>query len=269
MLESSREVFWNIPISLRTIFYAFSVISVAIFFIASWLKISIWLKGRDDPQDLVSGKSALGLIGMSLSYIFSRDCLFAKRVRERSKLRAVMLMFVYWGFIILFIGTLTVAIDYDLSLNVLKGWFYLYFSLILDIAGGLLLIGLLFFILRRLLSSKDIVISGWDDKVVLIFILIILLTGFCVEGIRLARFNPPLMDLSPVGAVFSVIFRNFISDQFSLESLYRIFWIFHALFALSFIIYIPFSKQFHMFAAQITTVEASRRESTLEGIVHD
>jgi nitrate reductase gamma subunit len=267
MIEASREIFWNVPTSLSTIFYIVSVIAVAIFFIGSWLRISIWLKGKDDPQALVSRKSALGLVMMSLSYIFSRDCLLAKRVMERSKVRGVMLIFVYWGFIILFIGTLTVAIDHYPPLDILKGRFYLYFSLILDIAGGLLLIGLLFFILRRYIPSKDVIISGWDDAVILIFMLLIVITGFSVEGIRLARLNPPSMDFSPVGAIFSVIFKAL--DQAALQSLYRIFWVFHALSALSFISYIPFSKQFHMFAAQITTSEASLRESTLSGIVHD
>jgi len=179
----------------------------------------------------------------------------------------VMLIFVYWGFIILFIGTVVVAIDYDLGLDILKGWFYLSFSLILDIAGGLLLIGILFFILRRLLSSREVVVSGWDDLIVLIFMLIIALSGFSVEGLRLARLNPPLMDISPVGTLFSLVFK--ILDKGSLISLYRILWVIHALFALSFIAYIPFSKQFHMFAAQITTVEASRRASALQGVVHD
>ncbi len=269
MLEPSREVFWNISTSLRMIFYIFSAIAVAIFLIGSWLKISTWLKGKDDPHDIISKKSALGLIKMSLSYIFSKDCLLAKRVMGRSRLRAIMLIFVYWGFIVLFIGTLIVAVDYDLNLNILKGWFYLYFSLILDIAGGLLLTGLLFFILRRFLPSRDAVISGWEDIVVLIFMLIIVLTGFSVEGIRLARFKPHLMDLSPVGAIFSSVFKNLISDQSSLESFYRILWVAHALSALSFIAYIPFSKQFHMFAAQITTSEAAMRESALTGIVHE
>jgi len=40
---------------------------------------------------------------------------------------------------------------------------------------------------------------------------------------------------------------------------HRLSWILHFIFAFSFIVYIPFSKQFHMFAAQITTKAASSR----------
>lgn len=269
MLEPSREVFWNIPPSLQTIFYIFSAVAIAIFLIGSWLRLSVWLKGKDDPTDMVSKKSALGLIWMSMTYMFSTDCLFAKKVFGKSFIRAVMLIFVYWGFIILFIGTVIVAIDYDLNLHFLRGDIYIYFSLILDIAGALLLIGLIFFILRRYLIYKDRVVSGWEDASVLILMLIIALTGFAVEGIRLAVSNPNLMDLSPIGAIFSSIIKSLTPDIDSLKLLYRVFWIIHALSALSFIVYIPFSKQFHMFAAQITTYEASTRESRLKEIVRD
>ncbi|GAB4423111.1 MAG: hypothetical protein OHK0032_18320 [Thermodesulfovibrionales bacterium] len=268
MLEASREVFGDIPLSLRSIFYAAALIAVAIFFIGSWFKVSIWLRGRYDPSDCLSKKSASGLIKTSLLYIFSVDCLIARRVMQKSKLRGIMLIFVYWGFIILFMGTLIVAVDYDLGLNILKGKFYLYFSLILDITGGLALISLSFYILRRYVFSRHSVVSGWDDAIVLTLMFLVVFSGFCIEGIRLARLNPPFMDWSPVGAIFSLIFTTFMGG-ISFPLLYRVFWMFHAISAFTFIAFIPFSKQFHMFAAQITTLEASKRRTDLWGIVHE
>jgi nitrate reductase gamma subunit len=269
MIEASREVFWGIPQLLRTLFYFAAVLAFAIFLIGSWFKVSVWLKGRDDPFDNVYQKSVFGLIMMSLRYFFSRDCLLAQRVMARSKPRGIMLIFVYWGFIILFIGTLMVAVDYDLGLDILKGRFYLYFSLVLDIAGGLAFISLLFYIFRRYLFFSNEVVSSWDDAVVLILLFMIVLSGFCIEGIRFARFNPPLMDWSPIGAMFSLFFKTVTDDHSSLQLLYRIFWVFHGLCAFTFIAYIPFSKQFHMFASQITTMEASMRETNLKGFVHE
>ncbi len=38
-------------------------------------------------------------------------------------------------------------------------------------------------------------------------------------------------------------------------------WILHFSFAFAFVSYIPYSKQFHMFAAQITTKAAEARRS--------
>ena len=268
MSEAAREVFWAIPQSLRTIFYVSATLAVGIFFIGSWFKIYIWQKGKDDPSDHLTHKTSLGLAIMSLRYFFSPDCLLAKRVFERSKPRAVMLIFIYWGFIVLFIGTLIVAIDYDFGLSILKGQFYLYYSLTLDIAGGLALISLLFYTFRRFIVSSNRVVSGWDDAVVLVLLLLAVMSGFCIEGIRLARFNPVLSDWSPVGALFALFFKSVTNGPDSLQSLYTVFWVFHALSTLTFIAYIPFSKQFHMFAAQITTLEASMRKAGLKEITH-
>lgn len=268
MTEASREVFGNIPSLVRVLFYSAAAVSIAFFVIGSWLKVSVWIKGRDDPFDSVS-KSFFGLARTSFLYFFSRDCLLAKRVMERSRLRGLMLIFVYWGFIILFIGTVIVAIDYDLGLHVLKGGFYLVYSFVLDVAGWLALISLLFYILRRYVFLRHAVVSSWDDAVVLVLMFLIVLSGFCVEGVRLARFNPPSMDWSPAGAVFASAFARLVPGQAALDMLHRVFWIFHALAAFLFIGYIPFSKQFHMFATQIITREAEKRKSRLWEIVHE
>lgn len=269
MMEQSREVFGDIPSLLKTIFYMSSAAATVIFIIGLWLKVSVWSKGRNDELDYTTIQPPLKLIKTSMLSIFSKDCLFSRKVMERSKTRALMLICVYWGFIILFMGTIIVAVDYDLGLDFLKGRVYLWYSLTLDIAGGLFTLGLLFFISRRYIFSKGKVVSGWDDAVVLVLMLLIALSGFCVEGIRLARIDPPAMDWSPVGSLFSAIFKSAISDGGMLLALYRFFWALHVFVALFFIAFLPFSKQFHMFAAQITTLEASMRRSKLMRLVHE
>lgn len=268
MVEASREVFGDIPGFVRVIFYISAAAAVFMFVFGAWLKASIWLKGKDDPSDYVSKKSMFGLAKLSVVYLFSKDCLFAKRVMVKSRLRAVMLMFVYWGFVVLFIGTIIVALDYDLHLNILRGHFYLYYSFILDIAGGLAMISLFFYIVRRYVFSRNKVVSSWDDAFVLNLMFLIVFSGFCIEGTRLARFHPAMMDWSPVGAFFSVLIGSLVHDPGSLKAVYRFFWIFHAFSAFTFIGYLPFSKQFHMFTAQITTLEASRRKANLWEVIH-
>lgn len=268
MVEASREVFGDIPGFVRVIFYICAAGAVFMFVFGAWLKASIWLRGTDDSFEYVSKKSIFGLMKLSIVYLFSKECLFAKRVMAKSRLRAVMLMFVYWAFIILFIGTVIVALDYDLHLNILRGQFYLYYSLMLDIAGGLALISLFFYILRRYVFSRNRVVSSWDDAFVLNLMFVIVLSGFCIEGTRLARFSPPMMDWSPVGAFFSTIIGSLVREPEPLKALYRFFWVFHALSAFTFIGYLPFSKQFHMFTAQITTLEASKRKENLWEVIH-
>lgn len=258
----SREAFIYIPQFIRAAFYVASLLSVLIFITGLYFRLSIWRQGREETSDLTSGRSAVRLILMGLRYFFSKECLLAKRVMIKSKLRGVMLIFLYWGFTVLFIGTVIVGIDHYLKFNILQGTFYLFFSLLLDLSGLLVLIGSAFFIFRRIFSSRELV-SDWDDLPILIILTVVVLSGFSVEGVRLAISSPPLKDLSPVGAVFALILK-----PLGIKS-YIIFWSFHILSALFFIAFIPFSKQFHMFAAPITTQDALYRRERLRVLVHD
>lgn len=259
----SREAFIYIPGLLKTIFYIASLISSIVFITGFYSRLSIWLKGNEDPFDLLSGKGFGGIILVSLRFFFSRDCLLATRVMSKSRLRGIMLIFIYWGFTILFIGTILVGLDHYLRLGFLRGAFYLLFSFMLDLSGLAALTGSVFFIFRRIIVSRDLV-SGWDDLPLLILLSIIILSGFSVEAIRLSIVKPLAMDWSPVGALFGGLLTR-ISDPSS----YIFFWSLHVLSALLFIAFIPFSKQFHMFAAQITTQDALCRKESLRSLVHD
>ncbi len=260
----SREVFIFIPPSLKLVFYIFSLLSILVFLTGLYFKISIWQRGEDSKDSVIKDSSFLYLLSLSLRYFFSKECLLAKRVMDKSRLRGLMLIFIYWGFIILFAGTVIVAVDHYLKLNILQGTFYLLFSLVLDFSGLLVLTASAFYILRRIFFSKDVV-SGWDDLPLLILISIIVISGFSIEGARIAITRPPLMDLSLVNALFSLI----VKKDFFTPSVYIIFWIIHVFSALLFIAFIPFSKQFHMFSATITTKDAVFREKNLRRLVHE
>lgn len=270
MLETSREVFWNIPSGLRILFYLSAAASSALFLGGLWSRVSIWLKGKDNPEDYVYGMGVYGLARESFTKFFSGDCFFAKRVFERSRLRGFILVITIWSFLTLFIGTVIIAFDYDLSLNFLTGSVYLIYSLTLDIAGGLLGICLAFYIVRRHLIKPERIVSFMDDTIVLSLMLLVVITGFSTEGLRLAYFRPEAMDWSPVGYLFAETLGLLLGDDKSLYLIaHRIAWLSHAGSAFAFIAYIPFSKQFHMFSAQIVTSAAKYRHEKLGTIVHD
>ena len=61
---------------------------------------------------------------------------------------------IFYGFVLLFIGTATITLDYDIlgplfGVHFWHGEFYLWFSLVLDVAGVLLVGGLLYMMYRR------------------------------------------------------------------------------------------------------------------------
>ncbi len=256
--EPLREVYWNIPPAWNILFYLASTLGLLIFIIGVWSKVSIWSQGKDEEDEL--NKSGVKkLIFFSIIKFFSRDCILAKRLFARSMFRGVMLLCIVWSFLALFVGTILVTIEHYLGLKFfLVGKVYLIFSLILDIFGALLIIGIIAALLRRYINPVNRKISSGEDFAFLGLLLLILLLGYTIEGSRLAILKPPLMDWSPVGGIFASILGHFFYGE-SLIKIHRFTWLIHGIIAMLFVAYIPYSKMFHLFAAQISISLASGR----------
>ncbi len=251
--EIFREVFWGIGSELKTIFYVIAVTTIVLFLLSFWRRVSIWTKGTDDPSDPIREKGFWGIIYFVIRYTFSRECLFAKRVMPLSRYRGVVFILIVWGFLTLFTGTIILSLDHYLNLNILKGSVYQIFSLLMDIAGISLLIGLTGALLRRIILKDKEVINRTEDIVFLLLLILIVIFGFIIEGIRLSVSEYGYMESAPVGYIFSQIFGAEFKD------FYPLFWMIHSLLAFAFIMYLPYSKGFHIFASQITTWAAAQR----------
>jgi nitrate reductase gamma subunit len=242
--------FWNIPDGLIKAFYVFAGLTVIIFVLGFWDKLRIWSKGMDADQEL-KDMGPIRLIWLSATKFFSSDCIFAKRVFPRSVIRGLMLMGIMWGFTILFLGTAGRTLNYYI-VQFLEGGIWLLFSLILDTAGFLLLVGTGFGLYRKYIGKPERMVKSPQDGILLGLLFLAVISGFLVEGIRIAALNPQAADWSPVGFVSGVIIKSLVGVE-ALKPLYIGAWTLHFLFAFSFIAYIPFSKYEHIFAAQIST----------------
>lgn len=261
-MEVGRTVFWNVPDDVKIIFYFLAVLSTAIFAYGIWIKISFWSRGEDEDSEILKGVGKLGLLKMTITEFFNADCLLARRVMKRSKFRGVMLILIVWSFILLFLGTVTVALDYDFNLGLLKGRAYLAFSFVMDLAGLALFLGTATTLLRRYVFKPERILTYMEDGTILALLFLTVFLGFAVEGLRIAATDPPGIDGSPVGYIFSVFLGSLTGDNIhSLKILHLYSWVLHFVFAFSFVAYIPYSKQFHMFAAQITTTAAAERRA--------
>lgn len=264
-MEAIREVYWNVPYAWKLGFLGIATGGALIFLLGVLTRARVWSLGRD-VEDELKGLGAMGLMWFSVRKFFSRDCILARRLFARSSIRGVMLLFIIWSFLALFTGTVLITFEHYFNLNFfLVGKVYLVFSLILDIAGGLLIIGLVAALIRRYTAPIDKRISSFEDTGLLGLLLIIVLLGFTVEGARLALFKPPALDWSPVGGLFSKVLAASLSED-SLLLLHRGTWLLHGIMATVFIAYLPFSKMFHLFAAQITTSLSTNRYG---GIVYE
>jgi Fe-S oxidoreductase/nitrate reductase gamma subunit len=160
----------------------------------------------------------------------------------------------FWGFFLLFIGTCLVAAQADFTdlffgFRFLTGDFYKLFSLVLDLAGLAAIAMLLGLLVRRYLVRPKGLETGRDDAIMHALLFAILLTGFAIEGARMAvtelPSRPDLAIWSPVGLVFAQAFAGM--GEASLRPLHQGLWWVHFLLVIGFIVAIPFTKFRHIF----------------------
>ena len=167
--------------------------------------------------------------------------------------------FLLWGFIILFLGTITIAFQEDftlpmLGLHFLNGRFYLFYKLILNVAGILVLLGVVMALLRRYVFRPARLSKGYEDGLVLIWIFIILSTGFILEGLRILSVKADWEIWSVGGWIVSEMFLKMGLQSSPILSLHRMVWWTHLFIAFIFIAYIPFSKLIHLLTSPANIV---------------
>ena len=163
-----------------------------------------------------------------------------------------------WGFIGLFIGTALIFLEYDLFRQLLgqkhgflSGGFFLGFEFVLDTLGLLFLIGLTLALVRRFVIKRpplqtapvDLILPGW--------LILIGLTGFVVEGLRLAAGDPGYSPAaSPVGFMFSLPWSGLEPE--AVRTWHTAFWWLHLILALGWIACLPLApKAIHTLAAMV------------------
>ncbi|GFO60008.1 electron transporter [Geomonas silvestris] len=160
----------------------------------------------------------------------------------------------FWGFLLLFIGTLLIMVQADFSdpllgLRFLKGIFYKGYSLVLDIAGIVAIIMLAGLAVRRFVNPPEGLETIVDDYLIHVLLFAILVTGFFIEAARMAvtevQVTPHLARFSPIGLSLTGLFAG--QSAATVEQTHRILWWVHFFLAIGFIAAIPFTKLRHIF----------------------
>lgn len=163
----------------------------------------------------------------------------------RDKLPGWMHFLLFWGFVILFFGTVMVLVQDYTGLRTMYGNFYLGLSLALEIAGLAGIIAVIVFAWRRYGQKPDRLDNRQDDGWSLLLIGLILVTGFIVEGLRISATQDPWYAWQPVGYVVALIIQGL--DLGVQEALHKYMWWIHGILSMSFIAYLPYSKLVHIF----------------------
>lgn len=249
---ATREILWNISTAGEVVLYLLAVITLGVLGWGIYKHIRRILNGRNVtfPTPVQAGR-----LGRALVNVLSN-----RTVTHRHKLGGGMHLLIMWSFIVLIVATTIVAIEYDLFHKILgmdhlimQGPFYLGFELVTDVFGFLLIVGLIVAIMRRYVLSRPQLKQQAVDWKLPVLLLIIGITGFIVEGFRLAANAADLgynQAWSPIGALFAGIVNEATPE--SLEMAHVTFWWIHVLLAFAAIAALPFvPKAMHLFAAGV------------------
>ncbi len=167
---------------------------------------------------------------------------------------------VSWGFGILFIATCLVAAQDYFGLPTLRGPFYLYFmSLTVDLFGMAATMGVVAALYRRSVRKPARLWKPRDTEGYALFLwllLVILISGFVVEGLRIAATRDPWGAWSPGGWLVAQGLTGLSLSQ--LSAWHRALWWGHGVLAFWFIGLVPFTLIRHLLAAPANI--ALRRE---------
>ena len=193
---------------------------------------------------------------------FAKGGLLQRKVAQRAQGGFLHIM-IFYGTVVLFIGTTLVFFDSDLlkpfRIKLLQGDFYLYYKLILDVFGVVFVVGIFYALFRRLALRPSYLHNTRGDYVILLGLLYMGLTGFTLEAIRLALTNVPWAGWSVVGYPLSLALAPYATNQQLFENLYRSLWLGHSLVAFAMVASIPYSTLYHIPASAVNMLVAPKK----------
>jgi Fe-S oxidoreductase len=140
----------------------------------------------------------------------------------------------------------------------MRGAFYLWFqSLALDLAGLAAAAGLVVMLWRRHVAKASRLREPADrregtlDAAVPVLFLAILVTGFVMEGARIAATHDPWGPWSPVGWLTGAALGRALPGEAALRGLHAGLWWFHLVLASAFVAAIPYTKLAHVVTAPL------------------
>jgi Fe-S oxidoreductase/nitrate reductase gamma subunit len=233
--EVGREVFANIPFALQAVFYT----TVAGFlFLSAYLfsqRARSWSRGGEDRRT--------GRWGERLAAL---DRGLRMKTLLRDPRAGLMHSMIYYGFLILFLGTVTLEIDHLLpnNLKFLEGGVYQAYSAILDAASLVYLGGLALAAGRRYLVKVPRLQTRTrpEDALILSLLALMGVSGLATEAARIAlEGRPNYEQFSFVGYQLSRLFNPGWSG-----AVHRGWWIVHVAAFVAFLVVLPVTKLRHM-----------------------
>ncbi len=160
-----------------------------------------------------------------------RDIFLQRRLRGRGAASTAHL-FLFSGFVVLFIGTLLIAIEHLLADLLGRppaypvfhyGLYYIIYEFVLDVFGVALIIGCLMFLYRRFNRPQSLDHQP-ADIAILVCLLFLGISGFIVEGLRILQAQSVQPECSFVGLSVARLLEGAGIDHEKSITLHRWSW---------------------------------------------
>ncbi|MHB9089862.1 MAG: heterodisulfide reductase-related iron-sulfur binding cluster, partial [Chloroflexota bacterium] len=242
---------WNVAYA-RFLINPLFLVMLAVLGYGLYRRYLLWRIGQ--PEDRRPGLS--GRVARTLGRVFGQVDL------PRSRFPGTAHFLIFWGFVLLTIGTLLIFLQEDFlsplaGLTFLRDTFYLSYSLVLDLAGLAAILATLLFALRRYVFRPPAVLNRFNDLVILVSFLIVLLGGFLVEALRIAATGPAYEVWSPAGWALAGLFARV--DQATLRAWHGVAWWVHLGLAFAFLAYVGYSNMLHVLTGPLNLALGSAR----------
>jgi Fe-S oxidoreductase/nitrate reductase gamma subunit len=259
-VDETRDTFAGLAVWEKGLWYGLVVVSTAIFF---WGALRLAQKYRRGRGAFMLDQRG-GRMRRVVKTTFNHSL-----IRRRDPVAGAGHLLIFYGFLVLFIGTAILAFQDNVArplfdFDFWHGWFYLGYSLFLDLFGVALVIGLAVMAVKRGIlrpfrlnywrpdraegeyDRRPYVIGDWLFLGILFFLA---LTGFLSEAFRIAADDPNFEVWSPVGWLAGQgLIGIGLEGQTADDARYVEWWV-HGVVALGFVSSIPFTKAAHMFTS--------------------
>ena len=258
----TREIFWNVkgdgfPIA-EPLTYILALTAILLMFrgLAKggfWTRIKMMTLAKGTDVDRLNN------IGGRLWYAIVD--VFGHKKILREPYQGIFHFMIFWGFLILFAGAGLDFLQVDIiepiwHVHFMEGNLYLAYSVITDAAGVMVIAGILMAMARRYLIKPTWLDEKPEDQIILWLILGICVTGFLVEGLRMAS-----TELQPGNAMNAYVWYSFggriFAAPFAMMSLpalklsHLFIWWIHFFVVLFFFVYVAYSKLLHIFTIPV------------------
>lgn len=269
----------------HVIFYAMFIPSFLLLLWGLWFRMSLYLQGTiEGAEDATQGEKLKILMKRGWRSFRARpgwhiqglvtDVIFHKKLYGQSFYRWLAHTLLVFGFV----ATFTVDMIKGFTTGYLVEWSHRipalsfahvfetgairpFLDFFLEFFSFLILVGCILAIIRRFVIKPSQLRTEEEDITTLLFILFLLLSGFFIEGYRIAHPEVTasrvyMANFTPASANNWVSFGGYFLAQFlrNVQINADFLWYFHVVPSLVWLIYIPHSKLLHIFTSSLTVL---------------